>query len=127
MAKQEKQAKPEKAQAKQERPQPTKQQSRQKIRIRLKGYDQRLLDRSTADIVETAKRTGAAVAGPIPLPTRREIFTVLRSPNIDRKSREQFEIRTHKRLVDILNPTGKTIDALKTLTLPAGVDIKIKA
>lgn len=99
----------------------------QKIRIRLKGYDQRLLDRSTLDIVETAKRTGAGVAGPIPLPTRREIFTVLRSPVIDRKSREQFEIRTHKRLVDILNPTGKTIDALKALTLPAGVDIKIKA
>lgn len=118
MAKQEKQPKIEK--------QP-KQASRQKIRIRLKGYDQRLLDRSTADIVETAKRTGAGVAGPIPLPTRREIFTVLRSPNVDKKSREQFEIRTHKRLVDILNPTGKTIDALKTLTLPAGVDIKIKA
>lgn len=119
MAKQEKQAKPEK--------QAPKQSSKQKIRIRLKGYDQRVLDRSTADIVETAKRTGAGVAGPIPLPTRREIYTVLRSPNIDRKSREQFEIRTHKRLVDILNPTGKTIDALKTLTLPAGVDIKIKA
>ncbi|CCB85603.1 MULTISPECIES: 30S ribosomal protein S10 [Parachlamydia] len=102
-------------------------QSKQKIRIRLKGYDQRLLDRSTADIVETAKRTGAGVAGPIPLPTRCEKFTVLRSPNIDRKSREQFEIRTHKRLIDILHPTGKTIDALKTLTLPAGIDIKIKA
>ena len=116
MAKQEKQA------VKQD-----KQQSRQKIRIRLKGYDQRILDRSTADIVDTAKRTGAGVAGPIPLPTRREIFTVLRSPNIDRKSREQFEIRTHKRLVDILDPTGKTIDALKALSLPAGVDIKIKA
>ncbi len=100
---------------------------RQKIRIRLKAYDQRLLDRSTLDIVETAKRTGAAVVGPIPLPTRRESFTVLRSPNVDKKSREQFEIRTHKRLVDILNPTSKTIDALKTLTLPAGVDIKIKA
>src|SRR3954468_9359322 len=93
--------------------------SRQKIRIRLKGYDQRLLDRSTADIVETAKRTGAAIAGPIPLPTSCEKFTVLRSPNIDRKSREQFEIRTHRRLIDILNPTSKTIDALKTLTLPA--------
>ena len=104
-----------------------KQQPKQKIRIRLKAYDQRVLDRSTADIVDTAKRTGAAVAGPIPLPTRREIFTVLRSPNIDRKSREQFEIRTHKRLIDIVNPTGKTIDALKGLTLPAGVDIKIKA
>lgn len=105
----------------------TKQQSRQKIRIRLKGYDQRLLDRSTEDIVETAKRTGAAIAGPIPLPTRREIFTVLRSPHVDKKSRDQFEIRTHKRLIDILNPTSKTIDALKTLSLPAGVDIKIKA
>ena len=100
---------------------------RQKIRIRLKGYDARLLDRSVLDIVETAKRSGAAVVGPIPLPTKREIYTVLRSPNIDRKSREQFEIRTHKRLVDILNPTAKTIDALKTLTLPAGVDIKIRA
>jgi small subunit ribosomal protein S10 len=102
-------------------------QDRQKIRIRLKGYDQRLLDRSTLDIVETAKRTGAAVVGPIPLPTRCEKFTVLRSPHVDKKSREQFEIRTHKRLIDIQNPTGKTIDALKTLTLPAGVDIKIKA
>lgn len=118
-------AKQEKAAAKQEKQQPKT--SRQKIRIRLKGYDQRILDRSTADIVDTAKRTGAGVAGPIPLPTRREIFTVLRSPNIDRKSREQFEIRTHKRLIDILNPTGKTIDALKGLSLPAGVDIKIKA
>lgn len=102
-------------------------QAKPKIRIRLKGYDQRLLDRSTADIVETAKRTGAGVAGPIPLPTKREVYTVLRSPNVDKKSREQFECRTHKRLVDILNPTGKTIDALKGLTLPAGVDIKIKA
>lgn len=102
-------------------------QQKQKIRIRLKGFDQRQLDRSTADIVETAKRTGARVAGPIPLPTKREIYTVLRSPHVDRKSREQFEIRTHKRLIDILDPTGKTIDALKTLSLPAGVDIKIKA
>lgn len=99
----------------------------QKIRIRLKGYDPRILDQSTLDIVETAKRTGAAVAGPIPLPTRCEKYTVLRSPNIDRKSREQFEMRTHKRVLDIVNPTGKTVDALKTLTLPAGVDIKIKA
>jgi len=98
----------------------------QKIRIRLKGYDQRVLDLSTADIVETAKRTGARVAGPIPLPTRREIYTVLRSPHKDRKSREQFEIRTHKRLIDILEPSGRTIDALKSLTLPAGVDIKIR-
>jgi small subunit ribosomal protein S10 len=119
MAKQEKQPK----QADKQQPK----QTRQKIRIRLKGYDQRILDRSTSDIVETAKRTGAGVAGPIPLPTNRTVYTVLRSPNIDRKSREQFEMRTHKRLVDILNPTGKTIDALKTLTLPAGVDIKIKA
>lgn len=104
-----------------------RQPARQKIRIRLKGFDQRILDRATGDIVETAKRTGAAIAGPIPLPTRCEKYTVLRSPHVDKKSREQFEIRTHKRLVDILNPTGKTIDALKTLTLPAGVDIKIKA
>ncbi len=101
--------------------------AKQKIRIRLKAYDQRLLDRSTGDIVETAKRTGAAIAGPIPLPTSIEKYTVLTSPNIDRKAREQFEIRTHRRLIDILNPTSKTIDALKTLTLPAGVDIKIKA
>lgn len=111
--------------AKQEKKPPKAQQ--QKIRIRLKGYDQRLLNRSTEDIVETAKRTGASVAGPIPLPTRKEIYTVLRSPHVNNKSREQFEIRTHKRLIDIINPTGKTIDALKTLTLPAGVDIKIKA
>jgi small subunit ribosomal protein S10 len=101
--------------------------TRQKIRIRIRGYDQRLLDLSTQDIVETAKRTGAAVAGPIPLPTRREMYTVLRSPHVNRKSREQFEIRTHKRLVDILNPTAQTIDALKGLSLPAGVDIKIRA
>jgi small subunit ribosomal protein S10 len=120
VAKQEKQPKQEKREVQ-------KAPSRQKIRIRLKAYDGRLLDRSTLDIVETAKRTGAQVVGPIPLPTKREIYTVLRSPNVDRKSREQFEIRTHKRLVDILNPTAKTIDALKTLTLPAGVDIKIKA
>lgn len=121
-------AKAEKAPAKTEKKETAKAVPvRQKIRIRLKGYDARLLDRSVLDIVETAKRSGAAVVGPIPLPTKREIFTVLRSPNIDRKSREQFEIRTHKRLVDILNPTAKTIDALKTLTLPAGVDIKIRA
>jgi small subunit ribosomal protein S10 len=113
--------------AKQEKQEKQTKAVRQKIRIRLKAYDQRLLDRSTLDIVETAKRTGAAVVGPIPLPTRREIYTVLRSPNIDKKSREQFEIRTHKRLIDILNPTAKTVDALKMLNLPAGVDIKIKA
>lgn len=102
-------------------------QQKHKIRIRLKGYDQRQLDRSTADIVETAKRTGARVVGPIPLPTKREVYTVLRSPNIDRKSREQFEMRTHVRLLDILNPTPDTIDKLKILPVAAGVDIKIKA
>lgn len=123
MAKLEKQPKQEKQAKHEKQAKPL----RQKIRIRLKSYDQRTLDRSTMDIVETAKRTGAAVVGPIPLPTKREIYTVLRSPHVDRKSREQFEIRTHKRLVDILNPTSKTIDALKTLTLPAGVDIKIRA
>ena len=104
-----------------------KETSRKKIRIRLKGYDQRILDRSTADIVETAKRTGARVVGPIPLPTKREVYTVLRSPHVDRKSREQFEIRTHIRLLDILNPTLDTIDKLKVLPVAAGVDIKIKA
>ncbi|MBN2479991.1 MAG: 30S ribosomal protein S10 [Parachlamydiales bacterium] len=102
-------------------------QSKTKIRIRLKAYDQRLLDRATQDIVETAKRTGARVVGPIPLPTKREIFTVLRSPHVDRKSREQFESRTHLRLLDILNPTPDTIDKLKVLPVAAGVDIKIKA
>ena len=104
-----------------------KETSRKKIRIRLKGYDQRILDRSTADIVETAKRTGARVVGPIPLPTKREVYTVLRSPHVDRKSREQFEIRTHIRMLDILNPTLDTIDKLKVLPVAAGVDIKIKA
>ena len=102
-------------------------QQKQRIRIRWKGFDQGQLDQSTANIVETAKRTGARVVGPIPLPTKREVYTVLRSPHVDKKSREQFEIRTHKRLIDILDPTGKTIDALKMLSLPAGVDIKIKA
>ena len=104
-----------------------KQQSRKKIRIRLKGYDQRILDRAAADIIETAKRTGARVAGPIPLPTKREIYTVLRSPHVDKKSREQFETRTHIRLLDILNPTPDTIDKLKVLPVAAGVDIKIRA
>lgn len=97
------------------------------IRIRLKGYDARSVDKSVADIVETAKRTGARVVGPIPLPTKREVFTVLRSPHVDRKSREQFEMRTHLRLLDILNPTADTIDKLKVLPVAAGVDIKIKA
>ena len=99
---------------------------RKKIRIRLKAFDQRILDRSVQDIVETAKRTGARVVGPIPLPTKREIYTVLRSPHVDRKSREQFEIRTHKRLLDILEPTQQTVDALMKLDLPAGVDVEIK-
>ncbi len=98
----------------------------QKIRIRLVAYDHRLLDRSTREIVDTAKRTGARVSGPVPLPTRREQFTVLRGPNIDKKSREQFEIRTHKRLLEILEPTAKTVDALMRLDLPAGVDAEIK-
>ncbi len=107
----------------------TKQQQhqRQKIRIRLKAYDQRLLDRSTQDIVETAKRTGARVVGPIPLPTRKEVQTVLRSPHVNRKSREQFEMRTHIRLLELLDPTLDTIDKLKILPVAAGVDIKIKA
>ena len=99
----------------------------ERIRIRMEAYDHSVLDQSASDIVETAKRTGAVVHGPIPLPTRIERYTVLRSPFIDKKSREQFEIRTHKRLIDIVQPTGKTIDALNKLSLPAGVDIKIKA
>src|SRR5450759_847720 len=99
---------------------------KQRIRIRLKAYDHRLLDQSAAQIVETAERTGAAVAGPVPLPTRIEKFCVIRSAFIDKDSREQFEIRTHKRLIDVLEPTSKTIDALTRLNLPAGVDIEIK-
>jgi small subunit ribosomal protein S10 len=98
----------------------------QKIRIRLKAYDHRILDQSVSEIVETAKRTGAKVAGPIPLPTVLNKFTVLRSPHVDKKSREQFEIRTHKRLLDILEPTPETIDALMKLDLSAGVDVEIK-
>ena len=98
----------------------------QRIRIRLKGYDHRVLDHSAAEIVETAKRTGARVAGPIPLPTRIERYTVNRSPHCDKKSMEQFEIRTHKRLLDIIDPTAKTVDELKKLNLTAGVDITIK-
>lgn len=98
---------------------------KQKIRIRLKAYDHKILDQSASQIVETAERTGAAVAGPIPLPTRIEKFCVIRSPHIDKDSREQFEIRTHKRLIDILDPNSKTVDALMRLNLPAGVDIEI--
>ncbi|MBM3736219.1 MAG: 30S ribosomal protein S10 [Acidobacteria bacterium] len=100
---------------------------RERIRIRLKAYDHRVLDQSTSDIVATAKRTGAQVAGPIPLPTVKNRYTVLRSPHVDKKSREQFEIRTHKRLMDILEPTQDTVDALMKLDLPAGVDVEIKA
>ena len=99
----------------------------QKIRIRLKAYDYKLLDQSAGEIVETAKRTGAKVVGPIPLPTRINKFTVLRSPHVDKKSREQFEIRTHKRLLDILEPTQQTVDALMKLDLSAGVDVEIKS
>ena len=98
----------------------------EKIRIRLKAYDYRVLDQSTGEIVQTARRTGARLAGPIPLPTERNRWTVLRSPHVDKKSREQFEIRTHKRLLDILEPTQQTLDALMKLDLSAGVDVEIK-
>lgn len=101
--------------------------SNDRIRIRMEAFDHTVLDQSAKEIVETARRTEAQVHGPIPLPTRIERYTVLRSPHIDKKSREQFEIRTHKRLIDIVLPTAKTIDALNKLSLPAGVDIKIKA
>ena len=97
-----------------------------KIRIRLRSFDHKLLDVSMQEIVETVKKTGGAVVGPVPLPTKRELFTVLRSPHVDKKSREQFQIKTHKRLLDILDPTTKTIDALRKLDLPAGVDVEIK-
>jgi small subunit ribosomal protein S10 len=92
----------------------------------MEAYDQKVLDQSAADIVETAKITGAKVSGPIPLPTRIERYTVLRSPHVDKKSREQFEIRTHKRLIDIVEPTAKTVDALNRLNMPAGIEIRIK-
>ena len=98
----------------------------QNIRIRLKAFDHRVLDSSTTEIVNTAKRTGAQVRGPIPLPTKIEKYTVLRSPHIDKKSREQFEIRTHRRLLDIIDPTPQTVDALMKLDLAAGVDVEIK-
>src|SRR6187455_3230600 len=98
-----------------------------KIRIRMEAYDHQALDASAKEIVDHAKRTGARVAGPVPLPTRREIYTVNRSPFIDKKSREQFEIRTHKRLIYISEPTSQTVDALSSLNMPAGVDIRIKA
>ena len=98
----------------------------QKIRIRLKAYDHEAIDASARKIVETVTRTGASVVGPVPLPTEKNIFTILRSPHVNKDSREQFEMRTHKRLIDILEPTPKTVDALMRLDLPAGVDIEIK-
>ena len=100
---------------------------KERIRIRLKAYDHRILDQSTGEIVDTAKRTGASVVGPIPLPTVKNKYTVLRSPHADKRSREQFEVRTHKRLLDIVEPTQETVDALMQLDLPAGVDVEIKA
>ena len=100
--------------------------TQQKIRINLKAFDHRLLDRSVTEIVDTARRTGARIAGPIPLPTRISKYTVLRSPHVDKKSREQFEMRRHKRLIDILEPNQKTLDALTELDLPAGVYVEIK-
>jgi small subunit ribosomal protein S10 len=100
--------------------------AKQRIRIRLKAYDHRVLDQSVRQIVDTAERTGALVVGPVPLPTKIEKFTVIRSPFIDKDSREQFEIRTHKRLIDVVDPKSKTIDALVRLNLPAGVDVEIK-
>ena len=100
--------------------------AKQKIRIRLKAYEHRILDQSATKIVETAKRTGATISGPIPLPTERTIYTVIRATHMFKDSREQFEMRTHKRLVDIINPTPKTVDALMKLDLPSGVDIEIK-
>ena len=99
---------------------------KQKIRIRLKAFDHKLLDQSTAKIVDVAKRSGASISGPIPLPTEKNIFTILRSPHVNKDSREQFEMRTHKRLIEILEPSPKTMDSLMRLDLPAGVDIEIK-
>ena len=100
--------------------------SKQKIRIRLKAYDHKLLDQSTVEIVNTAQKTEAKILGPIPLPTKKNKFTVLRSPHVDKKSREQFEMRTHKRLIDIVNPTPQTVDALMNLDIASGVDVEIK-
>lgn len=100
--------------------------SKQRIRIKLKSYDHRVLDTSAAKIVDTAKRAGALVSGPIPLPTDKQIYCVLRSPHVDKKSREHFELRTHKRMIDILDPPPQTVDALMQLDLPSGVDIEIK-
>jgi small subunit ribosomal protein S10 len=104
----------------------SKEEPRQRIRIRLKAYDNKVIDQSAKQILDTAIRTGASVAGPIPLPTEKKGFTVIRGPHIHKDSREQFEMRTHKRLIDITEPTPKTVDALMNLNLPAGVDIEIK-
>jgi small subunit ribosomal protein S10 len=104
----------------------TKKSKTAKIRLRLKSFDHKLLDVSMAEIVDTVKKTGATVFGPVPLPTKRELYTVLRSPHVDKKSREQFELKTHKRLLDIVDATSKTIDALRRLDLPAGVDVEIQ-
>ena len=98
----------------------------QKIRLKLRSFDHKLLDVSMGEIVETVKKTGSVIIGPVPLPTKKEIFTVLRSPHVDKKSREQFGLKTHKRLLDIVDPTAKTIDSLRKLDLPAGVDVEIK-
>jgi small subunit ribosomal protein S10 len=98
----------------------------QKIRLKLRSFDSKLLDVSMEEIVETVKKTGASIIGPVPLPTKSEVITVLRSPHVDKKSREQFALKTHKRLLDIIDPTSKTIDALRKLDLPAGVDVEIK-
>lgn len=100
--------------------------AKQKIRIRLKAFDHKLLDQSAQKIVETAKKTGATVSGPIPLPTEKNVFTILRSPHVNKDSREQFEMRTHKRLIDITDHNAKTVDALKRLDLPSGIEIEIK-
>lgn len=98
----------------------------QKIRIKLKAFDHRLIDQSAQEIVDTALRTGAKISGPIPLPTRKELYTVLKSPHVDKKAREQFSLATHKRLIDLVEPTAKTVESLRKLNLPAGVDVEIK-
>ncbi len=103
-----------------------KPEQKQRIRIRLKAYDHKVIDQAAKQIIDTALRTGAVVAGPIPLPTRKNTFTVIKSPHVYKKGREQFEMRTHKRLIDVLEPTSKTIDSLMSLSLPAGCDVEIK-
>jgi small subunit ribosomal protein S10 len=103
-----------------------KQDTKQRVRIRLKAYDHKVIDQATKQILDTAVRTGASLAGPIPLPTKRQSYTVIKSPHVYKKGREQFEMRTHKRLIDVLDPTPKTIDSLMNLSLPAGCDVEIK-